>query len=59
MSKARLKSDINVYMEGVGRRARDAARRMMRARTGEKDAALAAIADRIESSHESLVESNR
>ncbi len=59
MSKAQSKSDIDVYMHGLGARARDAARRMMRADTGMKNTALAAIADTIEGSSESLADANR
>ncbi|RMF17958.1 MAG: glutamate-5-semialdehyde dehydrogenase [Gammaproteobacteria bacterium] len=51
--------EIEQYMHDVGRQARAASRRMARATTGEKNAALLAIARALEASREALAEANR
>ncbi len=50
--------DVAQYMQGVGMRARAAARAMSRAESGRKDAALTAIAGAIESAAEALKAAN-
>ncbi|MGB0721312.1 MAG: glutamate-5-semialdehyde dehydrogenase [Gammaproteobacteria bacterium] len=46
--------DVIAYMDSLGRQAREAARAMARADTGAKNAALLAMADRIEAESETL-----
>jgi glutamate-5-semialdehyde dehydrogenase len=58
MSQVQPKHDVNAYMRGLGRRARDAARHMARADAGVKNAALMAIAEHIEHSRETLASAN-
>jgi glutamate-5-semialdehyde dehydrogenase len=58
MSQVQPKVDVNAYMQGVGRRARDAARHMAHADVGAKNAALMAIADHIEHSRKTLASAN-
>ena len=50
--------DVSEYMQGVGQRARAAARAIGRAESGKKDAALTAIADAIEASVDTLKSAN-
>ncbi|HHC72529.1 MAG TPA: glutamate-5-semialdehyde dehydrogenase [Thiotrichales bacterium] len=52
-------SDIQQYMDGLGRQARHASRAMARAGTGAKNRALEAMADAIEADAERLQEENR
>jgi glutamate-5-semialdehyde dehydrogenase len=54
----RIIMDIDEYMTGVGRRARQASRAMARASTAAKDAALGAIADAIEREAAALKSAN-
>ncbi len=58
MSQVQPEHNINAYMQGLGRRAREAARRMAHADTGVKNSALLAIADHIEHGRESLTRAN-
>jgi glutamate-5-semialdehyde dehydrogenase len=60
-SATQLKSttDIRAYMQGVGQRARVAARALARAETAAKDAALLAMAAEIERQMEALLAANR
>ncbi len=51
-------ADIKEYMQGVGRRAKAAARALGRADTGAKNAALQAMADALQESAASLVAAN-
>ncbi len=51
-------TDIKEYMQGVGRRAKAAARALGRADTGAKNAALQAMADALQESAASLVAAN-
>ena len=51
-------TNIQTYMQSLGQRARQAARVMSRAEAGAKNAALLAIAERIERSVEPLLEAN-
>lgn len=51
--------NISDYMSQLGRQARAAAKRMATATRGEKDAALAAIADMLESSLDDLLAANQ
>ncbi|MEJ2673977.1 MAG: glutamate-5-semialdehyde dehydrogenase [Acidihalobacter sp.] len=55
----RVVNEIAVYMDGVGRRARQASRVLARAEAGDKNAALLAIADAIEAAAETLKAENR
>lgn len=50
--------NIQTYMQALGQRAREAARVMSRAEAGAKNAALLAIAERLEQSVEALLEAN-
>ena len=52
-------TDIDAYMTDLGRRARAASRALARASTREKDLALAAIADAIDSNREGVGAANR
>jgi glutamate-5-semialdehyde dehydrogenase len=54
-----IQMDIKAYMSDVGKRARAAAREIGRAETGPKNAALLAIADRIDADAEFLKQQNR
>ncbi len=54
-----MKFDIKQYMIRVGQQAREASRVLARAQTGQKNRALAAIADAIESQRESLKAANK
>lgn len=54
-----MQMDIKTYMADVGLRARAAAREIGRAETGPKNAALLAIADRIDSDADFLKQENR
>ncbi|MDX1696990.1 MAG: glutamate-5-semialdehyde dehydrogenase [Thiohalobacterales bacterium] len=54
-----LEFDIPQYIQGVGERARAAARAIGRADSGSKDTALRAIADAIEAAAETLKAENR
>lgn len=58
MSSVQPQHDVNAYMQGVGRRAREAARHMAHVDTGAKNAALLAIADHIEQSRETVASAN-
>jgi len=60
-SATQLKSaaDIRAYMQGVGERARGAARALARAETAAKDAALLAMANEIERQQDALLTANR
>jgi len=51
-------TDIHAYMADLGRRARSASRLLARASTGEKNAALLAIAEDLESNAEALMAEN-
>ncbi|MBI2780092.1 MAG: glutamate-5-semialdehyde dehydrogenase [Gammaproteobacteria bacterium] len=51
-------ADIKEYMQGVGQRAKAAARALGRAETGAKNAALQAIADALQESAASLITAN-
>ena len=51
-------ADIHAYMTDLGRRARAASRLLARASTGEKNAALLAIAADLESNAEALMAEN-
>lgn len=51
--------NIADYMTGIGRRAHAAARRLARAETAKKNAALVAIAAAIETERDSLLEANQ
>ncbi len=51
-------TDIHAYMADLGRRARSASRLLARASTGEKNAALLAIAAELESNAEALMAEN-
>ncbi|MBI5450937.1 MAG: glutamate-5-semialdehyde dehydrogenase [Gammaproteobacteria bacterium] len=53
-----MTTQINEYMQGLGRSARAAARLIARAPTRDKDAALAAIATRIEQSVARIIAAN-
>ena len=53
-----IEFNVPEYMQGVGQRARVAARAIARANSGMKDAALMAIADAIESASETLKTEN-
>ncbi len=50
--------NVEEYMQGVGLRAREASRAIAAASRGDKDAALLAIANKLESSKETLLEAN-
>jgi len=52
-------ADIQTYMEGLGRAARRAARALNRASTGDKNAALEAMAASLEADQEALLAANR
>ncbi len=52
-------TDIDAYMAEVGRRARSAARALARAATRDKDAALRAIARRIDRARDTISAANR
>ncbi len=52
-------SDVVGYMRDLGRRAREASRALARASTREKDAALSAIADALDSHRDAIAEANR
>jgi len=52
-------TDIDAYMAEVGRRARSAARALARAATCDKDAALRAIARRIDQARDTISAANR
>jgi glutamate-5-semialdehyde dehydrogenase len=52
-------TDIQAYMQDVGRRARAASRRLARATTHQKDAALRAIAHDIDQRRAEIAEANR
>src|SRR5690554_4970350 len=52
-------TDVNAYMELVGRQARAASRIMARATTAQKNAALHAMADAIDERRESLQQANQ
>jgi glutamate-5-semialdehyde dehydrogenase len=54
-----MQMDIKTYMADVGQRARAAAREIGKAETGLKNAALLAIADRIDAGAEMLKQENR
>jgi glutamate-5-semialdehyde dehydrogenase len=51
--------DIDAYMADLGRRARAASRALARATTRDKDAALLAIADRLDRDREAIMTANR
>ena len=57
-SKKSLTTDIKHYMQNVGERARLAARAMSHAQTGDKDAALLAIAAAVEREHKAIMAAN-
>ena len=50
--------DVPAYMQGVGARARDAARLIARASTGEKNRALLAAADAIDAQVAAILAAN-
>ncbi|MBL3598592.1 MAG: glutamate-5-semialdehyde dehydrogenase [gamma proteobacterium endosymbiont of Lamellibrachia anaximandri] len=52
-------TDIATYMSGLGAKARTASRRLAAATTGEKNAALNAIADDLDSNRDTLMAENR
>lgn len=52
-------TDIAAYMTGLGAKARTASRRLAAATTGEKNAALNAIADDLDSNRETLMAENK
>ncbi|BAO45637.1 glutamate-5-semialdehyde dehydrogenase [Thiolapillus brandeum] len=52
-------SDINTYMNQVGRKARTASRALAAARTGQKNHALNSIADLLDARRETLMAENR
>lgn len=52
-------NDVKTYMAGVGAGAREASRRLARASTGEKNAALEAIAKAIEQQRAEILTANR
>ena len=52
-------SDVNAYMSGVGRKARIASRALAAANTGDKNAALLAMAEDIDAHRDFLAEQNR
>lgn len=51
-------TDLQVYMTDLGRRARAASAMIAKATTGQKNAALVAIAERIDSARETLLAAN-
>ncbi len=53
-----VQTDVNAYMKDVGQRARESSRDIGRAETGAKNAALQAIADRIDAQAETLKREN-
>jgi glutamate-5-semialdehyde dehydrogenase len=53
-----IRTDIKSYMDDVGQRARAASRLMARASTGEKNAALLAIADALLASRDDVLAAN-
>ncbi len=59
VSQQALPTDLQAYMLDVGQRARRASRVLGRAESGSKDAALLAIADRIEDSAQTLLAANQ
>jgi glutamate-5-semialdehyde dehydrogenase len=56
--RGRGKESVEAYMRGVGERAREGARAMARASTGEKNAALFALAKLIEDHAADIIEAN-
>ncbi len=58
MNQAQI-SNIDDYMNDLGRRARDASRRLTAATTAEKDKALQAIADDLDARRDELMAENR
>jgi glutamate-5-semialdehyde dehydrogenase len=52
-------TDIAVYMTDLGQRARAASRALARASTGQKNAALLAIAARLDAAREAMTQANR
>ncbi|WP_374335255.1 glutamate-5-semialdehyde dehydrogenase [Leeia sp.] len=54
-----MSTDLHAYMQGLGQQARAASRLMARAETAQKNAALLAIAEAIESRRSELVAANQ